>query len=121
MNRRGFVSALLAAPLLAWAQKLFATTAQYTGNPPWDGQQFPNRFPQHFPQIPPGPRIDPHRVLVANQKKIKEDVKKLYDLAGKLRKQVDGTDSSEVLSLNMIRTAQKIEKLAKHIKDLARD
>lgn len=121
MNRRGFVSALLAAPLLALAQNLLAVTAQNGTSPPLGGQQFPQRFPPHFPQIPPAPKLDPHRILVANQKKIKKDVKQLYELAGKLRKQVDHTDSSEVLSVNMIRTAEKIEKLAKHIRDLARD
>lgn len=120
MNRRGFVSGLLAAPLVALAQSLFAASAQFGSNPGQNGQ-FPDRFPPHFPQIPTGPKLDPHRVLVEHQKKIKEDVKELYELAGKLRKQVNHTDSSKVLSVNMIRTAGKIEKLAKHIKNLASD
>jgi hypothetical protein len=119
MNRRGFVSALLAAPLLAWAGDLLAKTAQFP-NQPTQPSQFPGGYPPRTEPMPPTPKLDPHAVLVENQKKIKKDVKQLYKLAGKLRKQVNGTDSSEILSLDMINTAEKIEKLAKHIRDLAR-
>jgi hypothetical protein len=120
MNRRGFVSALLAAPLLVWTGDLFAEAAQFPGDPPQPGSQFPGSYPPRVQPMPPAPKIDPHAVLVQNQKNIKKDVNRLYKLAGKLRKQVNKTDSSRVLSLDMLETAEKIEKLAKHIRDLAR-
>ncbi|MDE3136109.1 MAG: hypothetical protein KGL59_06025 [Acidobacteriota bacterium] len=59
-------------------------------------------------------------ILVYQQKQLKMDVTDLYDLARKLRNQVLKTDSTEVLSVDMLHTAQKIQNLAKHIQDLAR-
>ncbi len=125
MNRRGFVGALVAAPLLAWAGNLLAKTFQYPGYPPPDPNQFPvpGSTPPGAPGapgIPPAPAIDPHMVLIYQQKQLKKDVDNLYDLARKLRTQVFKTDSTEVLSLDMLHTAQKIQNLAKHIQDLAR-
>jgi len=64
--------------------------------------------------------IDRHAILVENQKHIQKDVARLYDLADKLRKKVAKTNSSEVLSLDMIRTADEIQKLARQIVNLAK-
>jgi hypothetical protein len=41
-------------------------------------------------------------------------------LADELKKDVDATDSSNVLSLGMVHKAEEIEKLARHIASLAR-
>jgi hypothetical protein len=129
MNRRGFVGALVVTPLLAWAGNLLAKGGQFTGNQLADQSQFPvpGSTPPGTPEsqpgipgIPPGPGIDPRMVLVYHQKELKKDVSNLYDLARKLRTQVYKTDSTEVLSLDMLHTAQKIQNLAKHIQDLAR-
>ena len=76
------------------------------------------------PQNPPGqkedegptPKIDPKLVLEANQKEIKKNVEKLYDLASELKAEVEKTDSVQVLSLAMLRKADEIEKLAREIK-----
>lgn len=59
-------------------------------------------------------------LLKANQKQMKEDVEKLYQLASELKEQVEKTDSVSVLSLSLVRSAEKIEKLAKQIKDRAK-
>lgn len=123
MNRRGFVGTLVAAPLLGWAGNLLAKTLRYPGFPPSSADQFPGGRPQGPPgmtPMPPPPRISPRMVMVYHQKQLKKDVNQLYQLAGKLRKQVNKTDSTEVLSLDMLHTAEKIEKLAKHIRELAR-
>jgi hypothetical protein len=116
MNRRGFVGALVAGPLVAWVGTSLANAAQFGGTPGQQSQQFPNGMPITSPE----PKLHPHAVLKQYEKEIQKDVKQLYELAGKLKKQVEKTDSSEVLSLNMIDTAGEIEKLAKHIKHLAR-
>lgn len=118
MNRRTFVSALLTVPLLGWAGTLLGKAFQFPGLPT-SGQQ-PRGVPTDSRPFPPAPKIDPHAVLVENQKKIKKDVNLLYELAGKLRKQVNKTDSSKILSLDLIHTAEKIEKLAKQVRELAR-
>jgi hypothetical protein len=125
MNRRGFVGALVTMPLMAWAGNLLAKTLQYPGAPPpnpnqFPGSQQPGATPPGSLGIPPAPGINPHMVLVYQQKQLKKDVGNLFDLARKLRNQVFKTDSTEVLSLDMLHTAQKIQELAKHIQDLAR-
>ena len=121
MNRREFVGALAATPLLAWAGNLMAKTFQYPG-PPSNASQFPGTPSQGQPGVAPmpsAPKIDPRMVLKYHQKQLKQDVNHLYDLARKLRNQVIKTDSTEVLSLDMLHTTEKIEKLARHIRELA--
>jgi hypothetical protein len=54
--------------------------------------------------------------LEANDKDIKKKVEKLFQLASELKEQVEKTDSSQVLSLALVRKAEEIEKLAKEIK-----
>ena len=123
MNRRGFIGALVATPLMAWAGNLLAKTFQSAGLPPTIPNQFPgsaSQDPTGIPVMPPPPKLDPHMVLAYHQKQMKKDVYHLYDLARKLRNQVNKTDSTEVLSLDMLHTTEEIEKLAKHIRDLAR-
>lgn len=121
MNRRAFVGALAATPLLAWVENLMAKTLQYPGLPASNKSQLPGGATQGPPgmPMPPPPKISPRRVMEYHQKQLKEDVNHLYDLARKLRNQVNKTDPAEVLSLDMLHTAEKIEKLAKHIRQLA--
>jgi hypothetical protein len=57
------------------------------------------------------------RALVENEKDIKKKVEKLYELATQLKAEVDKTDSSRVLSLNLLKKAEEIEKLAREIKN----
>jgi hypothetical protein len=67
---------------------------------------------------------DPHANaklwLNQNEKEMKRDVQKLCALADQLKQQVDKTDSTGVLSLDLVDQAKKIEDLAKHIRNLAR-
>ena len=55
-----------------------------------------------------------------NRKAIKKDVQTLYDLAAQLKADVEKTDSRAVLSLGLVKRAEEIEKLAKHIKSCAK-
>jgi hypothetical protein len=55
--------------------------------------------------------------LEANDKDIKKKVEKLFQLASELKDQVEKTDSSQVLSLGLLKKAEEIEKLAKEIKN----
>lgn len=59
-------------------------------------------------------------VLEHNQEEIQQDIRKLYSLAQQLKQQVDKTKSADVLSLNLVDNAKKIEDLAKQIKNLAK-
>ncbi len=54
------------------------------------------------------------------QAEVRANVLKLYQLAFDLKEQTEKTDASTTLSLNVVKTAQQIEKLAKQIKNLSR-
>jgi len=58
--------------------------------------------------------------LEENQKDIKRDIEKLFDLASQLKEQVEKTDATAVLSLAMLKKAEEIEKLARQIKEHAK-
>ncbi len=70
------------------------------------GVQARTRRPQNPPQQKDDetrpPKIDPKLILEANQKEIKKNVEKLYDLAAELKAEVEKTDSVQVLSLAML-------------------
>jgi hypothetical protein len=59
-------------------------------------------------------------ILEANEKDIKKRVERLLQLATELKAEVDKTDSSQVLSLAMVKKAEEIEKLAKEISSRAK-
>ena len=66
------------------------------------------------------PKPDPKMMLAANEKEIKKNVEKLYELASELKTEVEKTDSVKVLSLSMLKKAEEIERLAKDIKSRAK-
>lgn len=59
-------------------------------------------------------------VLEENEKDIKKNVEKLFDLASQLKQQVEKTDSTTTLSLALVKKAEEIEKLARQIKERAK-
>jgi hypothetical protein len=87
-----------------------------------------------MPAPPPLPRRDPSdrdepaspppgakkAVLEQNQKDIKKDIERLYELASELKTEVEKTDATAILSVAMVKKAEEIEKLAKQIKDHAK-
>jgi hypothetical protein len=80
--------------------------------------------PPHANDQSPGPS-DPSipstkSILEQNEKNIKKDIEKLYELATQLKTQVEKTDSTAVLSVILVKKAEEIEKLAKQIKERAR-
>jgi len=88
------------------------------------GVQARTRRPQNPPQQKDDetrpPKIDPKLILEANQKEIKKNVEKLYDLAAELKAEVEKTDSAQVLSIAMLRKTDEIEKLAREIRSRAK-
>jgi hypothetical protein len=58
--------------------------------------------------------------LEDNQKEIRKNIEKLFDLASQLKAEVEKTDSTSVLSLAMVKKAEEIEKLARLIKERAK-
>jgi hypothetical protein len=109
-NRRTFLGGLLTAGLTTGiAGKL--SQGQNPKSP-----QDQKTAPDSTPENPLAPSAE-KRILEENEKDIKKKVEKLYELATELKAEVDKTDSSKVLSLNMVRKAEEIEKLARDIKN----
>lgn len=82
-------------------------------------QEFP-RKPQPVQEPPPENSNLPSpekQMLEENNKDIRKKVERLYQLAAQLKEEVDKTDSAKVLSLNLVRKAEEIEKLAHDIKN----
>jgi hypothetical protein len=84
--------------------------------------QVPNIPPKPQPAQEPGAEIpslpSPEKqMLEDNNKDIHKKVERLYQLATELKTEVDKTDSTKVLSLNLVKKAEEIEKLAHEIKN----
>ncbi len=60
------------------------------------------------------------RAIVERQAKLKQDTEKLLALAAELKQHVDKTGPN-ILSLEVIKKAQEIEKLAKSVREKMRD
>lgn len=69
---------------------------------------------------PSPPNAGNKAMLEQRQKDIKKEIERLYKLASELKEEVEKTDATTVLSLGMVRKAEEIEKLAKHIKENAK-
>jgi len=91
----------------------------------WPAQQR-EPLPQ-FP-TPPGPTpAEPPRnpkretlILKANHDAIAKDVTRMSELVDELQKEFENNDSTKILSLDVLRKSEQIEKLAKQIKELVR-
>ena len=85
---------------------------------------FPKQSPLHPSEDEPNPNPNMKSarkiLLEENQKDIKKNVEKLFDLASQLKEQVDKTDATTVLSLAMVKKAEEIEHLARQIKERAK-
>jgi len=67
-----------------------------------------------------GPKFNSRQLLEANQKGIKKDVERLSEVVQQLQKQLEDKDTKDVLSLDVLRQTDEIERLAKHIRTLVR-
>ena len=56
------------------------------------------------------------KILESNDKDMKKKVQQLYELASQLKEEVEKTDSSKVLSVDLLKKAEEIEKLAHDIR-----
>src|SRR5262249_33713151 len=71
----------------------------------------------------PDPKLDSQQakmMLEQNQKDIKKNIEKLFQLASELKDEVEKTDATTTLSVAMLRKTEEIEKLAKSIRDHAK-
>jgi len=116
-TRRKFLNLLASAGTLAIASagRLIAQ-ARPQARPPLPDPT------QKVDEISPPPRKSATKLMLeANEKDIKKNIEKLYELATDLKAEVEKTDSSQVLSVTLVKKAEEIEKLAHDIKTRAKD
>ena len=105
---------------LCWAVVFFAGSRTISAQNPVPQPPLPRHSPDDRDDAPAPKPGAKKAVLEQNQKDIKKDVEKLYELASELKTEVDKTDATAVLSLAMVKKAEEIEKLARQIKDHAK-
>jgi hypothetical protein len=118
-TRRKFVIGLAAGIFLATGAQLLLAQRHR----PIHSQQ-----PEHPPVVGIGdnaaqlePKAAKAALLQQNEKEFREGVEHLYALVNELREEVDKTATTDVLSVKMYKKAQEIEKLAKQIKNKAKE
>jgi hypothetical protein len=57
---------------------------------------------------------------IRNEKEFRAGVERLYQLSGELREEMQKTRTTNILSLQMYKKLEEIEKLAKRLKNLAK-
>ncbi len=114
-GRRSFFS-VFAMTLTGMSPLLMAAQRRM---PPSTFPRFPDASgsEDNMPDLPPP---DPRERLKKNQKNLRKDANLLLELSKELKQEADKTDQTDVLSVSLVRRAETIEKLARHIKDLAR-
>ena len=95
--------------------------ASSLGRTVWNASEIGQQMPadprqEQEPESPRTPNAE-KKALEDNDKDMKKKVDRLFELATELKAEVDKTDSSKVLSLNLMKKAEEIEKLARDIKN----
>ena len=117
-TRRKFLSALAGAGTLALLATGLRGQARPPGRPsgpPGSDPTSPDDSSDATPE-----KSSTKAVLEANEKDIKKNIEKLFQLASDLKTEVEKTDSSQVLSLVLLKKAEEIERLAHDIRTRAR-
>jgi hypothetical protein len=118
-TRRRMLASIAGAAVVLPAETLL-TWLQGTG-PVVKPHPYPDgRDPSAPPVLDSPSRVNPRAIEMENQKELRANVRKLYDLVVELKEQVEKTDANSTLSIPVMKKAQQIEKLAKQIKNLAR-
>jgi len=81
-----------------------------------EANRVPDKNDQMQMQVQAGKRANYEAANLERKKQIADDAARLLELATELKKEVDKTDK-DTLSVNVIRKAESIEKLAKGVKE----
>ena len=106
--------------MFAVAAAVVASAEMIRGQNPVPPRASPIRPGEDDPDPVPGMKSPKKIALEENQKDIKKNIEKLFDLASQLKEQVEKTDATNVLSLAMVKKADEIERLAHQIKERAK-
>jgi hypothetical protein len=106
------LAALSVMTLLSAAQR----TPQPIPSPNAPNQSLPNGMDGPAIKEPNGKAVDKQ-----NQAEVKAEIEKLYALVFELREEMKQTNGNSTLSVTVVKKAQQIEKLARDIKDRAKN
>jgi hypothetical protein len=116
-SRRVFLTGLLVAGASGLAgESIPAITAQSPVIRSPQQPQNPSSGQTPDTEAQPVPDLD-KKILENNEKDMKKKVEQLYELAKELKEEVEKTDSTKVLSLNVVKKTEEIEKLAHDIRN----
>jgi hypothetical protein len=119
-SRRSLMLTLVAgAGALATGRALYAQP-QHPDVGPRPSPNTPD--PAHPWGLDSHPDKQPDRKAIDNQNQaeVRAGVQKLYVLISELKEQVEKSDVNTVLSVAVVKKSHEIEKLAKHVKELAK-
>ena len=123
-TRRGFLAAFTSGAALAGAGLLTASFVRANTSQNGSLPQQQAAVPPPPPSRPllPAPVLPPTSAqLRQNQRDIRKDVDQLFSLAQELKTLAAKSDAAQELPVALIQKTEEIEKLAKKIRDLARD
>jgi hypothetical protein len=112
-------SAISLAAALSCSARLFS---QQT-HPPPQPLPSPNAPNPAYPQGMNGPGPTPpdqKTIDKQNQVQIRADVDRMYAMVSEMKQELGVTNTTTVLSVNFVKKAHEIEKLAKQVKELAK-
>jgi hypothetical protein len=116
-RRQVLRSAVSVAAILSLPARFFA---QHPTPQPLPSPNAPNpNFPQGMNGPGPTP-ADQKAIDKQNQEQIRADVDKMFAIVSELKQQLGVTNTTSVLSIDFVKKAHEIEKLAKQVKDLAK-
>src|SRR5258708_25349172 len=119
-TRRQFVIAMAASACLLSEEK-GRPFAQYPPTPPPPPKPAETQNPAEVHSNPQATAAAKRALLQQNEKEFREGVERLYELTSELHEEVQKTATTEVLSVRMVKKAEQIEKLAKMLKNRAKD
>ena len=107
------------APTVERTEKFYSTTTNQQQQPQLQPQQGPSLTPNMTPDMEPNPQMEQDQAKMRNverQKQLVSDTEKLLALANELKLDVDKSNK-DTLSLDVIKKADEIEKLAHNVKE----
>lgn len=110
-------SCLLCAPEIAHGQHPTPSAPQPRQSPNAPTNQ---NVPQGLDGVPTTTETSKVVRNAQNEQELRTSVQRLYALVTELKNEVDKTDANATLNVSLVKRAQEIEKLAKQIKDRAK-
>jgi hypothetical protein len=116
-----FHLAFASSAFLSLPSRFFAGQASHPQPQPLPSPNAPNpNVPQGLDGRGPSPSKDQKQVDRQIQQEIRADVDKMSALVAQMKDELSLTSAASVLSVNFVKQAHEVEKLAKHVKDLAK-